>query len=135
MNVEFLGDAFEGEPLVRIYGTANVEFSFFHREILKLSNASALSCSIDKIPGFCSVAGCGLTAVSSSQDLGVEQREGNLSFVWALTPARWSIAAGLIEPFLHNGGGHQWLAGSEARYGLEVGSILILISHSKDGCW
>ena len=137
MNMEFLKDGSEGCPLIRIFGTDRDEFSSLHRVIMLLASGEVKACRADEINGLPIIGDCVLTLTASAQDEGVS-REGHTSnFIWKLTPKKWSVVAGFIEPFLSDPrlGSFQWLAGKEARHGLDVGAIAILLSHSNNGQW
>ena len=136
MEIEFLGKDSEDCPLIRIYGTDTAHFSSLHDEVLSLAQAAKRECLVNRIPGFYPVSGCTL-AMFSSHDEGVQQMGRELKFSWTLSPIKWSIVAGLIEPFRYgpSEGTYQWLSGREARYGLDLPSISVLLSYSDDGRW
>jgi hypothetical protein len=136
VKVEYLENGSPDCPLIRIYGTDKAEFSALRDVSRQLAGGKGTALSVNDTPGFYSVGGCELEMVSSSRDAGVKQ-VGKARFIWELTPSSWSVVAGLIEPFTRDltGEGHQWLSGKEARYGLAIGVIAVLISNSPQGRW
>jgi hypothetical protein len=91
---------------------------------------------LTKVPGIGAVSDCRLVLDVSALDEGVSQSTPS-DFRWGLTRETWDLAAGLAEPFAitPRTDTFQWLAGGEAQYGLNVGSIAVLISYSADGRW
>jgi hypothetical protein len=137
MELEFLKEGSPDCPLIRIYGIDQAEFSSFHGAVQQLTDAAGKKCSVQEIPGFHAVDDCALTMISVSSNAGVRQIGKALRFEWALTPAKWSIVAGLVEPFAFDlmVGTHQWLSGKEAHFGLDLGTISLLVAGSADGRW
>ena len=136
MDIEFLKEGSADCPLVRIYGTDQKEFSTLLAAAKELATAEGKSRAAHEFPDFRPVSNCTLSLISASTDEGVRQI-ADMSFVWALTPAKWLLVAGLIEPFTLKpcDGSYQWLSGKEARHGLNRGPISILLSCSQDGHW
>jgi hypothetical protein len=137
MKIEFLEEGARDCPLIRIYGVELAEFNLLLREVQEIAAGRIEACSLHALPSFHSVSNCALTMVSASHDEGVSRVDGKQEFTWTLTPQRWSLAAGLIEPFADEArsGAFQWLTGSEALCGLDVGEIAVLLSCSVDGRW
>jgi hypothetical protein len=136
MEIEFLKEGSADCPLVRIFGIDPQEFSTLADAIKELARAEGIERAADQLPGFHGVSNCRLTIISISTDDGVRQ-VSETTFVWALSPSKWLLVGGLIEPFAARqcDGLHQWLTGPQARYGLNRGPISILLSCSDDGRW
>ncbi len=136
MKIEFLEEGSADCPLIRIYGTDPAEFSSLLNAVKELASAEGKNCSVHELPGFHTVSNYTLSIISSSKDKGVRRISGT-SFVWVLTPAKWLLVAGLIEPFALSPRDetYQWLSGNEARHGLNLASISVLLSCSRDGHW
>ena len=137
MQLEFLETGAADCPLLRIYGTGAAGFRSLHFAVRQLAAQDGATCALDQLPEVHAVAGCALMMIASSVNAGVCRTGATSSFEWRLKPAKWSVVAGLIEPFARglNGGTHQWLAGKEARFGLDLGTVAVLISNSDDGRW
>ena len=137
MKIEFLEDGSDDCPLIRVYGTDPAEFSSFHGTAQHLAQMESGSSLLQELTGFRGVSGCTLTLLSGARDIGVSRIGTSLNFEWTLTSGKWLLVAGLIEPFLimRREGAHQWLCGREARYGLDIGGIAILIVNSRSGIW
>src|SRR5215475_9925952 len=129
MHIEFLEEGAEDCPLIRIFGTRPQEFADLLHVFSKLSGGLR-EVEVHKIPGVQS--DCSLRAISASEDKGVERVAGN-DFVWSLTPAKWLVVEGLTEPFTESSlsGAHQWLSGPEARFGLNISNISVVLSFSE----
>jgi hypothetical protein len=134
MRIEFLEEGSEDCPLIRIFGTDQAEFGALLGTFTKLSGALGQSSDLHRLPNFQS--DCLLTAISTSEDRGVE-RTDTKSFVWSLTPAKWLVVEGLTEPFSETSlrDAHQWLSGREARFGLNTSGVSVVLSSSADGRW
>jgi hypothetical protein len=137
IRVEFLDDPSIEQSSVRIYGTNSHALALFHMELLGLAQGSKGQCPVHEIPDFCSVNGCTLFVVISDKGEGVRKVSQAFDFVWGLQQAKWFIVAGLVEPFTQSPqqGSYQWLAGTEARYGLSSPSFPVLLSYSEEGRW
>ena len=136
VQIEFLETGSADCPLVRIYGTEADEFAALLDVLRNVATAEDKSTTLHDLPRFNAVSGCQLRIAASSQDIGVRQGVG-MDFGWTMTPPKWLLVAGLVEPFASSPkiGEFQWLAGPEARYGLNIGTIGVLLSFSKNGRW
>jgi hypothetical protein len=137
MNVEFLEEGAEDCPLIRIYGTNSAEFAALGNLAAQLGSGQTSSYSISDLPGFRVLDGLKLTLVSSTENEGIRRHSIGTDFLWSLAPPAWRIVAGLTEPFVQDScaGMFQWLTGHEARYGLDVGDISVLLIASQNGVW
>ena len=135
MQIDFLEEGSEDCPLIRLYGVEPSQFATLHEAILRLVTGAQEECLLHDVPGFRAL--CKLKLISASSDAGVRRIGQNPDFAWRLTPALWFVVAGLVEPFAQrvDQGSYQWLSGKEARHGLELGDISVLLSCSVDGSW
>lgn len=134
MKIEYLAAGSRDCPLIRVCGTNASGFATLQGAAQHLARRDGTRIAAHDLPGFQSVAGCALEMVSARRT-GVRDLGGD-RFVWELAPADWLTVAELIEPFARGSlGGHQWLAGREASYGLDGGPIAIVISATPDGTW
>lgn len=137
LRMEYLEEGSDDCPLIRIYGTEAAGYSSLRHEIHCLSEEAERTCRLHQLPGVLAFSNCTLTMSSSTNDEGVRQVGRGFDFTWRLSPAKWFIVAGLIEPFAGKIplGVFQWLSGNEARHGLDMGKISVLISYSRTGSW
>lgn len=137
MQLEFLATGSINCPLIRIYGTDPAGFRSLQLTVQQLAIQESITCALHELPEIRAVAGCGLTMIASSANAGIRRIGAASRFEWELVPAKWSVVAGLIEPFARGltNEAHQWLAGKEARFGLDVGTVSVLVSNSDDGRW
>ena len=137
MNIRFIEEGTEDAPLFVIYGTKSAEFEVFQRAALDLATGAAKSVSLNELPSFNAVDGCSLAITVGSRDRGVERQPGTAHFVWTLTPGKWKTVSGFVEPFVRSAepNRHQWLGGIEARLGLDVGPIALVLSCNETPTW
>jgi hypothetical protein len=137
VQIDFLEEGSEDCPLIRLYGVEASQFAILHEAILSLATGAQEECPLHEVPGFRALSGCKLKLLLSSADAGIRRIGRNLDFEWRLTPTRWFVVAGLVEPFAQrvDQGSSQWLSGKEARHGLDLGDISVLLSCSVDGRW
>jgi hypothetical protein len=136
VKIEYLHEGSSDCPLIRIYGDDVAAVAELHRAIGQLADGTARKVAAHELPGFQGVGGCTLTLAAEAEDQGILVL-GLRQFRWVLANSSWSKVAGFVEPFAkkmeHHG--HQWLCGREARQGLHVCHISVLISSSIDGHW
>jgi hypothetical protein len=135
MKIEYLADGSADCPLIRIYGDDPIPVQGLHSAILRLALGRGDTVVVQKLPGFQPVHRCALVLSTGAQEGIVQSTEGE--FFWSLQSARWTLVAGLVEPFCvpapaHS---HQWLCGKEARYGLDVCRIGVVLTNNPDGSW
>jgi hypothetical protein len=137
VQIDFLEEGSEDCPLIRLYGVEPGQFATLHATILRLATGAREECSLHEVPGLCALSGSRLKLISSSADEGVRRIGQDLDFEWRLRQAQWFSVAGLVEPFAQGGisGSYQWLSGKQARHGLDLGEISILLTCSVDGRW
>src|SRR5262245_51700855 len=121
MKIEYIKDGTSDSPLIRIYGADPKGFSRLTYLFRSLFHCDVSHAAIQELPGFEVVGNCTLTAIIGKQDKGVQRHGSEQDFTWILTPSSWETVADLTEPFresqdIHF---HQWLAGKEARFGLD----------------
>ena len=137
MNIEFLESGSTDCPLVRIYGTKAAEFASLHSLVGLAARGVGGSCSTLEVSEL-AASSVVLELEIATSEIGVRRASDDKNkFFWMLTPERRTVVAGLIQPFVTEArhDTHQWICGPNARYGLEVGSISILLSCSIDGSW
>jgi len=123
------------DPLIRLYATQQQAFATLHREVKRLASGTLPFCRLHEHAAF-EMSGDLYLVLMAGEDRGAHRLDDQ-KFSWELTPARWSLVAGLIEPFAHNPreGTFQWLAGPDASYGLNIGDTAVLLSCSAQGRW
>lgn len=137
MQIDYLKAGATDCPLIRIYGRNASTIKEFHHILIALCGGTVTAVDIHRLAGF-QMNGCLLSLVAGAADQGVRQISAKHEFVWTLTPARWCTVAGFVEPFTIADPPiqiHQWLAGKEARKGLERSEIAVVLSNSDDGSW
>ena len=137
MDLDFLEEGSRDCPLIRIYGTDYDDHCRLTRAIADIAAGTVQRLPIQELPGFGADPNFELILRTAAKDEGVSRHGQSLHFVWALTPGKWRIVEGLARPLadFEIEGCYQWLAGPEARYGLDVGSVSVLLSNSHDGHW
>ena len=137
MNLDFLEEGSPDCPLIRIYGTDHDDHRRLIRAIAALAAGTVERLPIQELPGFGADPNFELILSIAANDEGVSRHGQSLHFIWALTSAKWHIVEGLARPLAdcESAGAYQWLAGPEARYGLDVGSASVLLSNTHDGHW
>jgi hypothetical protein len=137
VKIEFLEEGSSDCPLIRLYGTDPLGFSVLLHALQELSTAKGGTFSTSDLVGFRATPEFALTLTSYSKDQGVRRVDLSQKFVWTLTPVKWSVVEGLVKPFTLDPqyGTYQWLSGREARYGLDIGSVGVVLSCSNDGRW
>lgn len=136
MIVEYLDTGSGDCPLIRIFGTSKRSFRSLFEIAKQLSRGEKVAADILQLPDF---IGIGVThfVLKRSKRLANVHLTGAGGFTWASPPPEWSSIAQLIEPFAQEPrmGAFQWLAGPEARHGLDATDIGIVLSFSPDGQW
>ena len=134
MQMELLPAGADGRPLMRIFGTAQVDFAALLAACRSLAAAPGQTCRLHEHAGFAALNDCRLTMMSTGDG---ESRctGGGREVYWSLPPEGWSTVAGLIEPFATEArpGTFQWLAGPEARFG--PFDLAVLLSCTPEGRW
>lgn len=137
MRIEYLHEGSPNCPLLRFYGNDLQDFSILRQRFKELGSGALPHVGIHDLPGFQAIRGCTLTAKVGQKNEGVSQVGPGQDFEWVLTRDSWETVRELTEPFLElrKAHLHQWLAGKDARFGLEDSRISILLSNSEDGRW
>lgn len=137
MKLEFLRDGGPECPLIRFFGTDTDTVRALIEKIEQLTKGIGESVHIDEVLGIQFNTDSRLILLSSNRNIGVSTSSMVGEFTWELTPEKWSLVAGLLEPFAvrPRRGIFQWLTGPMAEYGLDVGSTNVLVSFSEDGLW
>jgi hypothetical protein len=137
MKIEYLAEGSKDCPLIRIYGGDASAFNTLKGAVLGLSRGAAIRVALDEALGFDRVNDCCLTLAVGPRDEGVCLSSPPAHFLWTLTRQKWHTVAGYIEPFTRqvDNTAYQWLCGREAREGLDVSDIGVLISRSAIGQW
>jgi hypothetical protein len=135
MDVEFLATGSPDCPLIRIFGADTGDHLRLQAGFEQLARGQTNSLLVTEIPGFVGRFGCKLELLVSSRLEGVRQADCQ-SFVWALPRKKWMTVAEFAAAVADGPPGvFQWLAGSEARNGLENSGIAVLLSKSVSGHW
>jgi hypothetical protein len=112
MKLEFLPDGSDDCPLVRVYDFSPDEVDRLCAALSALASGEQQSSAVHALPGCEAVSGCRLVLRCGSKDKGLVQLPALAAFECVLTAGSWDNVAGLIEPFLGGGGGHQWVVTS-----------------------
>jgi hypothetical protein len=108
MKLEYLASGSPDCPLIRLYDFSNVEATELCSTIEKLANGALREVAIGELPFITAIDGCQLSILAGTWDAGVVQLPDG-SFICRLTPDTWDNVAGLIEPFMQDATGYQWL--------------------------
>jgi hypothetical protein len=137
MKIEFIEGGTDQGPLIRIFGRDVLALKRLLEAIRDLRSGMHSHVSIHQLPGYQSLGSCALDAVLKNDDQGVVREGRSQQFRWILSSDSWNIVEGLIEGLIsyENEPGHQWLAGVEARYGLEISDIGLVLSTNETGEW
>lgn len=136
MRVEYLHSGSPDCPLIRIFGTERAEFDELLAIVRALAEGQCLAVDLLNRPNFVG-AEVDSFKLERARTSGGVMREDRREFRWRNTATDWTLVAGFLEPFSHSArtGAFQWLAGPEAREGLEQSSISVLLSNSNVGTW
>jgi hypothetical protein len=137
VNIEFIERGAEQCPFIRIFGR-DVEAIETLRDSARGLAAGALNdVAIHALPRYQSVGAVTFVARVSERDIGITRHQLSHSFEWSLSGDGWTLVKGLIDGLLplKPRDAYQWLAGGEARYGLEESEIGLLLSASHSGAW
>jgi hypothetical protein len=93
--------------------------------VVNLANARIEQLAVHELPDVVPVSGCELMFRVRAWDQAVVQ-VGPTSFECGFTAGTWDNVAGLVDPFVREVAGHQWLANSP-------GEVALLLSAS--GKW
>jgi hypothetical protein len=137
MNIDLIERGAPQTPFLRIFGREEVDISLLRDAVSRLHKQIVREVSIHELPGFQSRGGIAIRAFVGDADHGVSRWQLSREFRWILTTDTWGIVEGLVEGLLpvNAENTHQWLAGGEARYGLESSSVGMLLSVSDEGSW
>lgn len=111
MKLEFLPGGSPDCPLVRLFDFNPAETERLVAALNCLASGAAERVAVHELPGVEALGGCRLTLVVRSWDQALVRRGGPADFECGFTRGTWDNVAGLVEPFVHGGGGFQWLAG------------------------
>ena len=124
MKIEFLSNALDGAPLVRLYDFTADEAEQLEAVCRGLADGNIDRCMLDEQPWIKPLGGLVMAFTVDGRDRGfVQQPDG--AYAWSLRAGMWDLAAGRIQPFAELQEGFAWL---DERDG---GSLLL----SNDGCW
>lgn len=125
MKPEYLPDDSADDALIRLYDFTPAEVRRLQSAIGDLAAGVTQSVAVHELPSVVPIDGCRLTFVRQKWDGAVVQRGPN-QFECGFTADTWDNIAGLVEPFVNESTGFQWLAGVPGE-----ASILL----SRDGQW
>jgi hypothetical protein len=109
-------------PLIRLYGFSSEEVARLQSAIAELASEHVDCISVHELPGILSINGCEQELCIRSRDQGIVQTSST-RFICGFTAGTWDNVEGLIEPFVAESNGYQWLAG-----GLGEPAILLSVS-------
>jgi hypothetical protein len=123
-------------PLIRIFGRDESGILELRDAIRSLRVGTVDKVAIHELPAYQAGSTTSLFASVAKVDAGV-RKLNSLGYAWTVTPKTWAIVEDLIDGVLPltEKDVHQWLAGGEARYGLEESAIAVLLSVSEKGVW
>jgi hypothetical protein len=135
MQVDYVDDTNDG-PIIRFYGTKSDEFRALLNSTLALASGALMRLPISSALGLNFSGSIEVYLVCEQMNRGVIDN-GDNTFDWILESGRWSDVAAFIEPLCQEDRGerYQWVTGAEARRGLDIGNISVLVSHSEYGNW
>ncbi len=120
MLLEFLPEGSPCCPLIRLFEFSPHVATRLHAVVIDLAQGRREQVLIHQLPGVVPIGGCELAFGIRAWDQAVIQT-GPFAFHYRLTVATWDNVAGLIEPFMTDRNGYQWLAqGGEAALLLSV---------------
>lgn len=125
MRLEFLTDGSPDCPLIRVFDFTSAEAVRMGKVVADLATGRAERIEVHQLPGVIPKGGCELVLCVRGWDQGVV-RIGPTSFECGLTVGTWDNVAGLVEPFMTDASGYQWLA-------RQSGGMSLLLSPS--GQW
>jgi hypothetical protein len=137
MKMEYLHTGSDDCPLIRIYGTDTVEFATLRDALVRLARGEVRATNLNELAIFGRNDTLSLKCALSGRNEGVARVGRACDFDWQLTRESWEIVSGLVDPFTTASDFpcYQWLTGREAAYGLDVGTIGVLLSFSITGEW
>ncbi len=121
MKLDYLADV----SLIRIYDFTPEEIGKLRSNILELA-ASTSRVDIDSLAFVEAIDGCRLSFVCQDWDQGIMCINSTPEFEYRLTHGSWDNIVGLVEPFMTDSEGFQYLENDTS----EVGLVL-----SKSGKW
>jgi hypothetical protein len=124
MKIEHLPNGSSDCPLIRLYDFDTSEAKQFQDVVVDLAEGKTSSVALEELQFIESVKNCSLAFVVGETDEGVVQL-GNMEFQCSLTSAGWKQVANLVDSFLSNLSGFQWL--------VEPSPIELLLS--SNGSW
>jgi hypothetical protein len=118
MKLEYLPDA----SLLRIYDFTPFEIEHLHSLILELAANSISRIDIHSLAFVEAIDECQLSFLSQKWDQGIMKVNSTSKFEYRLMHDSWDNIAGLLEPFITDSAGFQWLENvtSEVRLALSV---------------
>lgn len=134
MILDYIEKEAEFSPLMRIYGS-DTEQLINLRVKLDEMIAQRLPIKLTQLFDIVSRDILDVECQISIKDIGME-KIADRKFRWSLTEDSWSIVSELIESVLESDRPcFQWVAGEEARFGLDLSVISVLILNKADGTW
>lgn len=125
MRLDAIQHGPDESPVVRLFQFDFQEVEKLFHGLNILASREGEKLEVHGIAGVKAVGGTQLLLRSGSKDKGMVTTLGDASFECVLTPESWDNVAGLVEPFLKEIRGFQWL--------VELGQGKLLLSF--DGLW
>jgi hypothetical protein len=107
MKLEYLPDC----PLIRLYDFTTDEAAKLLAAVESLASGGAERIEVHDLPFVNPIGGCRLAMVRRSWDQAIIQKADPANFECGFTAGTWDNVAALVEPFVHDAPGFQWLAG------------------------
>jgi hypothetical protein len=126
MKLEFLSDGSQDCPLIRLYGFTVLEVAHLQRLVGHMATGSLEQFAVHELPFVEPIEDCKLEFVVTRWDQAVSGDIDLHRFSCGFTAGTWDNVASLMEPFVEEATGFQWLAGLP-------GEIQLLLSQS--GKW
>ena len=103
MKLEFFEDAFDGGPLILLYGGGREEVALLRKHVRVLTEGIGQRLAIDELPFVQPVDNCRLRAISAKADVGVVATATPRNFEWILDQESWLQTDELLEPLCEEG--------------------------------
>lgn len=126
MKMEALLEGSPVCPLVRLYDFTAAEASALHAQLADLAAGRVDRVEVHGLPFVEVVGTCRLVLRVVRRDAGAVADASPGGFACGFTAGTWDNVAGLVEPFLVDPSGYQWLADGP-------GDVALLLS--GDGRW
>jgi hypothetical protein len=136
MQLKYVGSSPSETPIICIYDCGQQDLSELRERIHRLSKGETKVVRVDELAGKGARSAVALRAVATDFSEGVSRLTGSLQFEWSLCKSDWELVDGLLDGLIGSPvGSYQWLAGTEARYGLEISPIDLVVTTADRAEW